>query len=124
MAATHLRINRKLTRFDLDKRVRITVEQEGQTEMLHGRTCDISEGGMCALISGRLKAASIVHLEISGLEEGSLALTAVVRHARGFYYGFEFVHVDDKQFASIVKMITRNASPKIHSRSESPAQPS
>lgn len=124
MVAPHLRVNRKLTRFDLDKRVRITVSEEGSPLVLHGRTCDISEGGMCALISGNLKAGSIVRLEVSGLEEGSLALTATVRHAKGFYYGFEFVHVDQKQFATLVKMITRNATPKKHSHppAESPAQ--
>jgi len=122
MPAPHTRVNRKLTRYVLDKRVRVTMHAEGSPEILHGRTCDISEGGLCALISGKLKQGSIVHVEVSGLEEGSLSLTATVRHARGFYYGFEFVHVDDKQYNLLVKMITRNAAPRVHSRHESPAQ--
>ncbi len=123
MAVPHARANRKLTRFELDKRVRITITQEGTPLVLHGRTCDISEGGMCALISGRLKAGSIVRLEVSGLEEGALALTATVRHAKGFYYGFEFVHMDQKQIANVLKMITRNGTPKKHgpTSAESPA---
>jgi c-di-GMP-binding flagellar brake protein YcgR len=122
MPAPHVRVNRKLTRYTLDKRVRITVRDESASAVLHGRTCDISEGGLCALVSGKLKQGSIVFLEVSGLEEGSLSLTATVRHARGFYYGFEFAHMDDKQYHLLVKMITRNAAPRVHSRHESPAQ--
>ncbi|HEY3930226.1 MAG TPA: PilZ domain-containing protein [Candidatus Koribacter sp.] len=128
MATPHLRVNRKLTRIDLDKRVRVTLHEEpAPSAVLHGRTYDISEGGMCAIISGHLKPGSLVCLEVSGLEEGSLGLTATVRHAKGFYYGFEFVHMDQKQFNALVKMITRNGRPKKHSGhvepSSSPAQP-
>jgi|SRR5581483_7948366 len=125
MAAPHLRVNRKLTRFDLDKRVRVVLQEEGSHAVLHGRTYDISEGGMCAVISGKLKPGSVVLLEVCGLEEGSLGLTAMVRHAKGFYYGFEFVHLDQKQSSAVVKMITRNGTPKKHSGhpESSPAQP-
>ena len=122
MPAPNLRINRRLTRFLLDKRVRVTVQGEASGLVLHGRTCDISEGGLCALISGKLNQGDKVFLEVAGLEGGSLDLTATVRHARGFYYGFEFTRMDDKQHASVVRMITRNASPRANSRYESPAQ--
>jgi c-di-GMP-binding flagellar brake protein YcgR len=122
MPAPHTHANRKLTRYSLDKRVRVTVNGEPGAPVLHGRTCDISEGGLCALVSGKLKQGSIVFLEVSGLEEGSLSLTATVRHARGFYYGFEFVQMDQKQMNMLLKMITRNAVPRVHSRNESPAQ--
>lgn len=122
MPAPNLRINRKLTRFLLDKRVRVAVQGDGDPMVLHGRTCDISEGGLCALISGKLNRGDVVLLEISGLDEGSLDLTAIVRHARGFYYGFEFTRMDDKQHASLIRMITRNGSPRANSRYESPAQ--
>ena len=121
MPAPNLRTNRKLTRYLLDKRVRVTVRVEGAPLVLHGRTCDVSEGGLCALISGKLNRGDEVALEISGLEEGSLDLPAVVRHARGFYYGFEFSRMDDRQHASLIKMITRNGSPRVHPRYESPA---
>ena len=113
------RTNRKVTRFDLDKRVRVVVSGEGPATVLHGRTCDISEGGLCALISGPLKIADNVMLEIAGFEEGILALHAKVRHARGFYYGFEFVHLDRKQTASLVKFMTRNATPKLRGKFDS-----
>ena len=110
------RMNRKLSRFVLDKRVRVTVAAEGKTLVLHGRTCDISEGGVCALISGQLSVKDNVALEITGLEEGSVVLNAVVRHARGFYYGFEFVQLEPRQAAALVRLITRNATPKLRHR--------
>jgi hypothetical protein len=117
MTGPGLRINRKLTRFDLDKRVRVTASVEGKSTVLHGRTCDISEGGLCALISGQLKSGETVTLEITGLEEGTVSVSAVVRHARGFYYGFEFSYMDRKQTASLVKLMTRNGTPKLRSKS-------
>lgn len=122
MVGPHLRVNRKLTRFDLDKRVRVTVVEDGNASVLHGRTCDISEGGVCAVVSGKLQPGEKVTLEISGLEEGSISLNALVRHARGFYYGFEFGEMDRRQSAAVVKLIMRNATPKLHSRTESSAQ--
>ena len=110
------KINRKLTRFDLDKRVRVTLAAEGKTIVLHGRTCDVSEGGMCALISGQLRVADQVSLEVTGLEEGNFSLNATVRHARGFYYGFEFAQLTRQQSTALVKLITRNGSPKVRVR--------
>ena len=110
------RINRKLTRFDLDKRVRVTVAAQGNTTVLHGRTCDVSEGGLCAVISGHLRIADQVALEVTGLEEGTVSLNATVRHARGFYYGFEFERMSRQQSAALVKLITRNGTPKLRAR--------
>ncbi|ABF42144.1 type IV pilus assembly PilZ [Candidatus Koribacter versatilis Ellin345] len=110
------RVNRKLTRFDLDKRVRITLSTDGKTTVFHGRTCDLSEGGMCALISGQLRVADHVSLEVNGLDEGPVSVSAKVRHARGFYYGFEFCDLTRQQSASLVKLITRNGSPKLRAR--------
>ncbi len=116
MTGAGLRTNRRLTRFDLDKRVRVTLAAEGKTTVFHGRTCDISEGGMCALISGQLRVADQVALEVNGLEEGNLSVNATVRHARGFYYGFEFLQLTTQQSAALVKLITRNGTPKLRSR--------
>lgn len=116
MAGSGLRTNRKLTRFDLDKRVRVTMAEDTRAPVLHGRTCDISEGGMCALISGQLKAGDRVAIEIAGVEEGLFSANAIVRHARGFYYGFEFMHLDRKQAAALVKLITRSGTPKLRNK--------
>ena len=110
------RVNRKLTRFDLDKRIRVTLATDGKTTVFHGRTCDVSEGGMCALISGQLRVADRVSLEVTGLEDGTVSVNATVRHARGFYYGFEFANLTQKQSAALVKLITRNGSPKLRAR--------
>ncbi len=116
MSGPSTRINRKLTRFDLDKRVRVTVASEGNSVVLHGRTCDVSEGGLCAVISGQLRVADQVSLEVTGLDEGSVSVNATVRHARGFYYGFEFSGLTRQQSAALVKLITRNGSPKLRAR--------
>jgi len=118
MHGTGGRVNRKVTRFDLDRRVRVVMSGAGASAVLHGRTCDISEAGMCALISGALKVADKVVLEMSGLEEGILALDATVRHARGFYYGFEFDRMDRKRAALLVKFMTRNATPKLRGKAD------
>jgi c-di-GMP-binding flagellar brake protein YcgR len=117
MSGPITRMSRKLARFNLDKRVRVTLTVDGKAVVLHGRSCDLSEGGICAVISGELNIGDNVVFEITGLEEGSLSLTAVVRHSRGFYYGFQFVQLDARQSAAVVKLITRNATPKFRVRS-------
>lgn len=115
MQGTGYRVNRKQTRFSLDQRVRITLVSRDEGVVLRGRTCDISEAGMCAQVSGELKLADGVLIELACPEEETLHLKATVRHARGFTYGFEFEPLDKKLKSLLVKLITRNASPKLRS---------
>lgn len=111
MPAPTARSNRRFTRFDLDKRVRVTLVGGTEPVVLHGRTCDISEGGLRAVISGQLTIGDSVVIEITSPEEGILCMNAEVCHAAGFYYGFEFSQLSEPQSASLTRFIMRNAIP-------------
>lgn len=117
MPAPIARSSRRFTRFDLDRRVRITLVGGAAPVVLHGRTCDISEGGLRAVISGQLTIGDAVVVEITSPEEGILCMNAVVCHASGFYYGFEFSQLSQPQSASLTRFIMRNAIPHRHSSS-------
>lgn len=69
---------------------------------LHGRTKDISEGGLGATVAGELVSNEPVELEFS-LPGAShpLKLMAEVRYKQGFQYGFRFLHITEKQRAQI-----------------------
>ncbi len=66
--------------------------------MFHGRTKDISEGGLGATIAGELNGKPIVELEfyLPG-KPTPLRLKAEIRYHQGFQYGFRFIDVDDQQ---------------------------
>lgn len=74
--------------------------------IFHGRTKDISEGGLGATVAGELKRDSIVELEL--YLPGRLMplqLRAEIRYHQGFQYGFRFVDATDHQ-----RMMIREAA--------------
>jgi len=90
-------------RFILDLRVVVR-----GPETLHGRTKDISEGGMGATIPCNLTLGQIVQLQLTlpDLNE-NLIFTAELRYRQGFQYGFKFLHPTERQ-RDIIRRITRD----------------
>ena len=62
--------------------------------LLKGRTVDISEAGIAAMLTIEVSAGEIVELSFT-LPDGPVTVCATVRHKNAFRYGFEFV-VPDK----------------------------
>ena len=62
--------------------------------LLKGRTVDISEAGIAAMLTIEVSAGEIVELSFT-LPDGPVTVSATVRHKNAFRYGFEFV-VPDK----------------------------
>ena len=66
--------------------------------VLHGRTKDISEGGLAATVAGELPADTPVELEFHLPGNSSpLKITAEVRYRQGFQYGFRFLEATREQ---------------------------
>ena len=84
---------RKHPRYQIDLRLVIY-----GTQTLHGRTKDISEGGLGATVAGNLKTDEIVTLEffLPGVET-AFKLKAEIRYHKGFHYGFRFLHATEEQ---------------------------
>jgi PilZ domain len=66
--------------------------------VFHGRTRDISEGGLGATVAGELKPDQPLELEfyLPG-KLTPLRLLAEVRYHQGFQYGLRFLDITDEQ---------------------------
>jgi len=67
-------------------------------KVYHGRTKDLSEGGLGATIAGELPSDGPFELEfyLPG-KLSPIQVRAEVRHHQGFYYGFRFTEVTTQQ---------------------------
>src|ERR1051325_5476726 len=95
---------RAFSRFMLDIRLVI----RAKNEVLHGRTKDLGEGGLGAVIPGEIPIGDIITLELQmPLSSEPLSLQAEVRYRQGFQYGFRFLHATDKQ-RELIRRATRD----------------
>ena len=84
--------------------VRIVVDCGGKS---YGRTQNVSEGGVGATVPANLKQGDIVQLTFQMPNADPLSISAEVRYARGFQYGFQFVNATAEQ-RSVIERSTRN----------------
>jgi len=78
---------RRHARFDLDIEV---VIHSHTTGVLKGRTLDISESGIAAMLKMEVPVNELVQLDFR-LPEGLVEIEALVRQRNAFRYGFQFV---------------------------------
>jgi len=77
-------------------------------EVLHGRTKDLGEGGLGAVIPGNIAIGDVVKLEFQlPLSNETLSLQAEVRYRQGFQYGFRFLHATERQ-RELIRQATRD----------------
>jgi hypothetical protein len=89
---------RKIPRFSLDQRLSVRATIGGKETVAYGRTSDICEGGIGAVISEFLVPGTQVVLELNLDTHGEpLRLGAVVSHRRGFLHGFKFTDLTPSQ---------------------------
>jgi PilZ domain len=78
---------RRHPRFKMDIEIAISSHTTGR---LVGRTVDISESGISAILKTEAPLGELVQLQFS-LPLGEVEITALVRQRNAFRYGFEFV---------------------------------
>ena len=78
---------RQCPRFKLEVEIKVQSHSSGT---LKGRTVDISESGIAAILTMELPLNEVVHLEFT-LPNGLVEVEALVRQRRAFRYGFQFV---------------------------------
>ena len=94
--------NRRHNRASLDIRV-VWVQGAGSTvKGAMGRACDLSEGGISAVLPVRIPIGEVSELQFSlpGVKEPFRA-RVVVRSVDGFRYGFEFLALTSVQREAI-----------------------
>lgn len=101
---------RKAPRFLLDARLKVTMRANPRRQVF-GRTRDISETGLGAVIADPLDSGERVELEFPvDFADRPLVLHAVVCYRRGFHHGFELLAPEAEQSA-VIRQICRLGKP-------------
>jgi hypothetical protein len=92
-SAKHSLDLRRHPRYKLEVDIRVYPRN---AEVVHGRTVDISESGISAMLRVEVPVGELVRLEID-LPGGELEVHAMVRQRNAFRYGFQFVESTSAQ---------------------------
>jgi len=77
---------------------RATVEDDGTTISIWGRTSELGQDGVGATLSAELKVGEVVSLELPiPVPPYFLKLRAIARYCEGLRCGFEFLIVTNEQ---------------------------
>ena len=85
---------RRFQRRPCGRRILISYRHEDRRQLMHGRCLTVSQGGMGAVIDGRLDPDQQVAIEFMEMGEEmfrTVRLEARVRYQDGFRHGFEFM---------------------------------
>ncbi|MGZ4789678.1 MAG: PilZ domain-containing protein [Terriglobales bacterium] len=97
---------RKAPRFLFDARLKITMKSNPKKQVF-GRTRDISETGLGAVIADPLEGGDRVILEFPvQFQDHPVVVHAVVCYRRGFHHGFELLAPEAEQSA-VIRQICR-----------------
>jgi TonB family protein len=133
MSAGHARalapvgiIPRRVSRHAIAIPVDVTVLRSGVPNNIPGRSLDLGEGGMLAVLAAEFRPGDSVGLEFRLPDVSApLRTKAVVRHQARLQCGFEFLGLSQDQQASIRYWARRGAQPKPEIQpSETPASTS
>ena len=105
-SATPGRRHRRHPRYRSEFAVTVTLLAGNQYQTLEAHCKDLSEAGIGALIAAEVPMGEVVSLNFSlpGLTE-AWEVRAVLRHRRGFHYGFEFLSLERERTTALKKYI-------------------
>jgi hypothetical protein len=93
---------RLVQRFHFDQLLKIKTTSHGKETILYGRTADLSDSGVGAVLPVSLHSGTEALLEFrTASESPQVVVAATVRHQRGFHHGFEFLSVTPSQLEQI-----------------------
>jgi hypothetical protein len=102
---------RHFRRLGIDRRVRVNGFYHGKPTCVHGRIREIGEDGISAVIPCALAINEVVTLEFS-IENGHEdTVSAIVRHRRGLFHGFDFVSIEPSLREVIARIMEPTAAP-------------
>jgi hypothetical protein len=105
-STTAERRRRRYPRYRSDFAVVTTLFSGKQYQRLDAHCRDLSEAGIGVLLAAEVPMGEVVSLNFSlpGLIE-SWEIRAVLRHRRGFHYGFEFLSLAPERIVILKKYI-------------------
>ena len=97
------RRRRRFARYRADFPVAVTLLVDNRYKRLDGHCRDLSEAGIGILLAAELKGGEVASLNFSLPESAQpWEVRAVVRHRRGYHYGFEFLSLASEQTCSLM----------------------
>jgi c-di-GMP-binding flagellar brake protein YcgR len=97
---------RRRARFKLDSDVKI---YSRTSSVVMGRSVDISETGLAAMLKIEIPLDLVVRLEFT-LPRGVVSVRALVRQRNAFRYGFQFVE-PDSEAQELISRFCRDSRP-------------
>ena len=92
------RRRRRYPRYRCDFVVVVTLLNGKNYQKLNAHCKDLSEAGMGTIVAAELTSGEVVSLSFSLPGSGDLwELRAVLRHRRGYHYGFEFLSLSQER---------------------------
>jgi TonB family protein len=112
---------RRTSRYSVKAPLDVTVLRSGIPDTVPGRSVNVGEGGLAAMVAGELAPGESVAVEIRlPQSENPLRTRALVRHQDKLRYGMEFVGLSPQQQTAIRKWSeTSKAQPESGTRSPS-----
>ncbi len=92
-------------RHRFDFRIKLIVNRDGRAEVVHGRTRDLSFGGIGVVLTRQLEYGTLGILVIKFPKVGvEVQLPTVVTHGKGFHCGLQFHKLSGEQKLLIQKI--------------------
>jgi c-di-GMP-binding flagellar brake protein YcgR len=105
------RRRRRHVRYRADFPVTVNLLVENKYQRLQGHCRDLSEAGVGILVAAELSSGEVASLNFSFPEsDQQWSVRAVVRHTRGYHYGFEFLSLGEEQRNSLASYVRSLAS--------------
>ena len=102
-------VRRRFARYSVDKPLVVSLPYWDMPVTIRARCKQIGEGGAGAETAQQLLTGEVVCLKLSA----TLTVYAAVRYSRGFYHGFEFVLLKDRQKFELKRMCSHYAPGRI-----------
>lgn len=99
LKSTAARRQRRYPRYRSEFPVKVTLFSGAEHQQLDAHCRDLSEAGIGMLVAAELQVGEVVSLNFSlpGVPQAYSDVRAVLRHRRGYHYGFEFLSISEPQ---------------------------
>ena len=100
------RYRRRHPRYRAEFPVVVTLLSAGDRQRLDGHCRDVSQAGIGVLLAAELILGEVVTLSFSLPKSRDVwEVRAVIRHRRGFHYGFEFLSPSDEHHTALTSYL-------------------
>lgn len=102
------RCRRRHSRYRAEFPVEVTILTAREKQVLNGHCRDLSQAGIGVILAAELALGEVVSLAFAVPQPSEVwNLRAVIRHRRGYHYGFEFLSLSEEQIRVLQSYLPR-----------------